>query len=195
MHASALAAVPNRPRTRPTLPLTLRFRKPPARFPVGGDRGWRLRRRRSPTPPSPGSPISRFGPGHAEKNREVCIQRSPGDRHAPYGGASKNAAVILRARSRTKPWRFVRQTPLAIRGRPPAPGRPAARGASRRNPRQHSPGIAPSDSARPAPRPAASENPWIQGEKRIGAERFELSTSWSQTRRATNCATLRRRAT
>ncbi len=35
----------------------------------------------------------------------------------------------------------------------------------------------------------------VLGEKRIGAERFELSTSWSQTRRATNCATLRRRAT
>ena len=40
-----------------------------------------------------------------------------------------------------------------------------------------------------------AKTPWIQGEKRIGAERFELSTSWSQTRRATNCATLRRRAT
>jgi len=55
-------------------------------FRADGGRGWRSRRRRSPTPPSPGSPISRFGPAHAEKNREVCIQRLPSDRHAPYGG-------------------------------------------------------------------------------------------------------------
>ena len=106
-------------------------------------------------------PSSHYGPTHAEKNREVCIQRSRRGNIVPRGGVPfGNAAVILRTRSRTKPWRFVWRAPLAIRGRPrPAPGRPAARGASRRNRSCGSAGVAPSDFARPAPRPAASEKP------------------------------------